>query len=234
MFFRKFCFFEEKCFWKWRIRDWNLNLRLKENIKKAIRGDMRTGWWGEYLDLGGRKKQEAVEKFHDHELHNLYSSPNIIMMIKLKRIWWVVDVTRTADKWNTYKVLVGKRDGKTSGWNLKEQGVKSGILKQILNKYVEWSDWIRTGTSGKASEHYSITVTTLVMSPAGFGTKNGCAGDDQQLSTRHPDSECCVRTPAHLRLAVTWRTIIRKLVTTTVPLGFNCRSYQRRPPRNSD
>jgi hypothetical protein len=45
----------------------------------------------------GAKRDEVTggrRKLHIEELHNLYSSPNIIKMIKLRRMRWVGHVER--------------------------------------------------------------------------------------------------------------------------------------------
>jgi hypothetical protein len=50
-------------------------------------------------------------KLHNGELHNLYSSPNIIRMMKSRKMRWAVHVARMSDKRNTYGILVGKPEG---------------------------------------------------------------------------------------------------------------------------
>jgi hypothetical protein len=50
-------------------------------------------------------------KLHNEELHNLYSSPDIIRVIKSRRMRWVGHVARM-EKRNAYKILVGKPEGK--------------------------------------------------------------------------------------------------------------------------
>jgi hypothetical protein len=50
-------------------------------------------------------------KLHDEELHNLYSSPNTVRMIKSSRIRGVDHVTRTGKK-NKWRILMGKSEGK--------------------------------------------------------------------------------------------------------------------------
>jgi hypothetical protein len=40
-------------------------------------------------------------KLHSEELHNLYSSPNIIRMIKSRRIRWAGHVARMGEKRNS-------------------------------------------------------------------------------------------------------------------------------------
>jgi hypothetical protein len=48
---------------------------------------------------------------HNEELHNFYSSPSIIRMIKSKRMKWARHVARM-EKRNAYKILVGNPEGK--------------------------------------------------------------------------------------------------------------------------
>jgi hypothetical protein len=51
-------------------------------------------------------------KLHNEELHNLYSSPSIIRIIKSRRMRWAGHVTRMGEKRNVYRLLVGKPEGK--------------------------------------------------------------------------------------------------------------------------
>jgi hypothetical protein len=44
-------------------------------------------------------------KLHNEELHNLYSLPNIIGMIKSRRMRWAVNVARMVEKRNAYRLL---------------------------------------------------------------------------------------------------------------------------------
>jgi hypothetical protein len=52
------------------------------------------------------------KKLHNEELHNLYSSPNIIRMIKSRKMRWAGHVARMGAKRNPYSLLVGKPEGK--------------------------------------------------------------------------------------------------------------------------
>jgi hypothetical protein len=45
-------------------------------------------------------------KLHDEERHNLYSSPNIIRVIKSRRMGWAGHVARMGEMRNAYKILV--------------------------------------------------------------------------------------------------------------------------------
>jgi hypothetical protein len=51
-------------------------------------------------------------KLHNEELHDLYSTPSIIRIIKLRRMRWVGHVARMVEKRNAYRLLVGKPEGK--------------------------------------------------------------------------------------------------------------------------
>jgi hypothetical protein len=51
-------------------------------------------------------------KLHNEELHNLYTSPGIIRIIKSMRMRWAGHVARMGEKWNMYRLLVGKPEGK--------------------------------------------------------------------------------------------------------------------------
>jgi hypothetical protein len=52
-------------------------------------------------------------KLHIGELHNLYSSPDIIRRIKSWRMRWAGHVARMGEGRNVYRVVVGKREGKS-------------------------------------------------------------------------------------------------------------------------
>jgi hypothetical protein len=51
-------------------------------------------------------------KLHNEELHNLYSSPSIIRIIKSRRMRWAGHVARMGENRNVYRLLVGKPEGK--------------------------------------------------------------------------------------------------------------------------
>jgi hypothetical protein len=80
-------------------------------------------------------------KLHNEELHNLYSSPNIIRMIKSRRMRWAGHVTRMGEKRNACRILVGKPEGRRPlgrpkrGW---EDNIKIDLRK------IGWdgTDWI--------------------------------------------------------------------------------------------
>jgi hypothetical protein len=47
-------------------------------------------------------------KLHNEELHNLYSSPSIIRIVKSRRMRWAGHVARMGETRNVYRLFVGK------------------------------------------------------------------------------------------------------------------------------
>jgi hypothetical protein len=87
------------------------------------------------------KRQEAAaagwRKLHDKELHNLYSVPRIIKMIKSRRTRWTGHVA--------HKILVRKREGKLPLGRPK-RGREGNIRIDFREIGWEVVNWI--GTSG--------------------------------------------------------------------------------------
>jgi hypothetical protein len=59
-----------------------------------------------------REEDGSWRKLHNDELHSLYSSPNIITVIKSRRMWWAGHVARMGEWRGVYRVLVGRLEGK--------------------------------------------------------------------------------------------------------------------------
>jgi hypothetical protein len=56
----------------------------------------------------------GLRGLRNEELHNLYASPNIIRMIRSRKIRWTGHTSRMGEMRNTYKILVLKPEGNTS------------------------------------------------------------------------------------------------------------------------
>jgi len=64
--------------------------------------------------FGPRRDEVTGEwrRLHNEELNDLYSSPNIVRVIKSRRMRWAGLVTRMGEEEEVYRVLVGKAEGK--------------------------------------------------------------------------------------------------------------------------
>jgi hypothetical protein len=73
-------------------------------------GDETTGEW---------------RRLHNKELYALYSSPNVIRVIKSRRLRWAGHVARMGNRRGEYRVLVEKLK---KGYHLKEAGADGRII----------------------------------------------------------------------------------------------------------
>jgi len=63
----------------------------------------------------GLRRDEVTGKWrrlHNEELNDLYSSPNIVRVIKSRRMRWAGHVARIGEEREVYRVLVGKPEGR--------------------------------------------------------------------------------------------------------------------------
>ena len=89
------------------------------------------------------KRNEVTKewrKLHNEELNYLYSSPNIVQVIKSRRMRWAGHVARMGERRGVYRVLVGIPEGKRpfgrprSRW---EDNMKSDI-QEVGCGGVDW------------------------------------------------------------------------------------------------
>jgi len=90
------------------------------------------------------------KKLHNEELNDLYSSPNIVQVIKPRRIRWAGHVARMGEGRGIYMILVGKPVGKgllgrpRHRW---EDNIKMG-LQEVGCGVWTGSSWPMIGTGG--------------------------------------------------------------------------------------
>jgi hypothetical protein len=86
--------------------------------------------------ISGPKRDEVTEEWrkqNNEELNDLYSTPNIIQLIRSKRMRWAGYIARMRERRVIYRVLVGKPEGKD---HLGDPGLKGRIiLRWIFRKY---------------------------------------------------------------------------------------------------
>jgi hypothetical protein len=80
-------------------------------------GTWTEGVWaqGAKEDISPKRDEVAGEwrKLYNGELHDLYSSPSIIRIMKSRRMRWEGHVPRMGEKRKAHRLLVGKPEEKT-------------------------------------------------------------------------------------------------------------------------
>jgi hypothetical protein len=93
---------------------------------------------------------------HNDELHSLYSSPNIVRVIKSRRLRWAEHVARMGEDRGVYRVLVRRPKGKTPlgrprrRWedniklDLREIGIDRVNWIRLAQDRVQWRAFVNT------------------------------------------------------------------------------------------
>jgi hypothetical protein len=85
--------------------------------------------------------EQNLFTLHNEELNNPYCSPNVVRVIKSRRMRWAGHVARTGEGRDVYRVLVGKPEGRNH-WG--DPGVDGRIiLGWIFGKcdVSVWTGW---------------------------------------------------------------------------------------------
>jgi hypothetical protein len=89
-----------------------------------------------------REEDGSWRKLHDDEFHSLYSSPNIVRVIKSRRFRWAGHVALMEEGRGVYRVMAGRPEGKKPlgrprlSW---EDNIKMD-LREIV---IDGANWIR-------------------------------------------------------------------------------------------
>ena len=86
---------------------WSLTLRKERRLKVYENRVLRR--------VFGPKRDEVTgewRKLHNEELSDLYSLPNIVRVVKSRRMRWAGHVARMGEGRGVHRVLVGKPEGK--------------------------------------------------------------------------------------------------------------------------
>jgi hypothetical protein len=84
---------------------WSLTLREEHSLRVFENRVLK-------IIFGPKWEKAGWRRLHNEELHNLYASLNIIRVIRSRRMRWAGKVPRMGEMRNTYKILVGKPEGK--------------------------------------------------------------------------------------------------------------------------
>jgi hypothetical protein len=104
----------------------------------------------------GPKREEdgSWRKLHSDEIHSLYSSPNIVRVIKSRKMRWAGHVVRMGEGRGVYRVLVGRPGGKgplerpRRRWedniklDLRELGIDGANWVRLAQDRVQWQDFV--------------------------------------------------------------------------------------------
>jgi hypothetical protein len=93
------------------VISWSLALREERRLRVFENRVLGGIFWP--------KRYEATvewRKVHNEELNDLHSLPNIVLVVKSKRMRWAGHVARMGEERGVHRVLVGKPEGKKSLW----------------------------------------------------------------------------------------------------------------------
>jgi hypothetical protein len=92
----------------------------------------------------GPKMEEdgSWRKLHNDELHNLYSSPNTVRVIKVRRLRWAGHVACMGEGRGVYRVLAGKPEGKRPVGRPRRRW-EDNIKLDLREIRIDGTNWIR-------------------------------------------------------------------------------------------
>jgi hypothetical protein len=113
----------------------------------------------------------GVRKLQMVKLRNLYSSPSIIRMVKLRSVRWAWHVTRLEAKSNACRLLVGKPDGKRPLGRPRGRWVDTAIYLIILYDGLRlWSSGQFLATDTEVRVRFPALPDVLISSESGTGS----------------------------------------------------------------
>jgi hypothetical protein len=114
---------------------WSLTLREEHRLRVFENRVLRR--------IFGPKREEdrSWRKLHNDELHSLYSSPNIVRVIKSRGMRWAEHVARMGEGRGVYKVLVGRPEGKRPLGRPRCRG-EDNIKLELRETGIDGANWI--------------------------------------------------------------------------------------------
>jgi hypothetical protein len=115
---------------------WSLTLRVEHRLRVFENKVSRK-------ILGPKRDEdESWRKLHNDELHSLYSSLNIIRVIKSRRMRWAGHVAYMGDGRSVYRVLVGRPEGKRPLGRPKHRW-EDNIKRDLREIGIDGANWIQ-------------------------------------------------------------------------------------------
>jgi hypothetical protein len=104
---------------------------------------------------------------HNDELHNLYSSPSIVRVIKSRRMKWVGHVACMGEGRGVCRVLVGKPEGKRP-LGRPRRSWEDNIKLDLREIGIDGANWIRLAQDRIQWRAFVNTVMNLRVHKKGF------------------------------------------------------------------
>jgi hypothetical protein len=124
---------------------WSLTLREEQRLRVFESRVLRRIFWPKRDELTGEWR-----RLHNEELNYLYSSPNIIRVIKSRRMRWAGHVAGMGEKRGAYRILVGRPEGRQPLGTPRsrcEDNIKMDLQQLEWGAWTGLS-WLRIGTGG--------------------------------------------------------------------------------------
>jgi hypothetical protein len=99
-------------------------------------------------------------KFHNDELHSLYSSPNSVRVIKSRRMGWAGHAARRGEGRGVYRVLVGRPEEKRP-LETPRRRWKDNIKMDLREIRIDRVKWIRLAQNRAQWRVFLSTVMNL-------------------------------------------------------------------------
>ena len=114
---------------------WSLTLREERKLRVFKNMVLRRIFGPRRDEVTGERR-----RLHNEELNNLCSSPNIVRVIKSRRMRWAGHVARMGEERGGYRILVGKPEGKRPLGRPRRRWVYNirMDLQEVGCGYVDW------------------------------------------------------------------------------------------------
>jgi hypothetical protein len=145
------------------------------HTKRGVRLRVFENWMLRRIFGPNREEDGSWRKLHNDELHSLYSSPNIVRVIKSRRMRWAGHVAHMGDRRGVYRVLVGRPKGKRPlgrhrhRWedniemDLREIGINGANWIQLAQDRIQWRACVNTVMNLWVHKKAGYFLTSRVM-----------------------------------------------------------------------